>query len=230
MDALIHLDQQLLLFLNSFHSPLWDNFFWIFTSVAIWIPFYLTLLYVIFKGQGWAGVITLLAIALLITLCDQISTNIFKDGFERLRPSREPDLEGLVHLVNQKRGGMFGFVSSHATNSFGIALFTSLLFRYRWYTVFLMLWAMVNSYSRIYLGLHYPGDILGGALLGLFLGWLVFWIYKKVRIRALGPRAGNSEGQAGSAFPPQTIALVMIIGALIVVVMFLCAKLLLQLM
>ncbi len=180
IQSIIELDKELLLFINSFHNGYWDNFFWMFTSKEVWIPLYLTITYVIFKNHGVRGLVSMLAIGLLITLCDQISTNVFKEGFERLRPSRDPDLKYLVHLINGKRGGMFGFVSSHATNSFGLAMFTSLLFRKRTYTFFIFLWAATNAYSRMYMGVHYPGDIIGGLFLGLLLGQFVYWIYLKI--------------------------------------------------
>src|SRR5690554_6303097 len=134
------------------------------TSKSIWFPMYAVILYVIFRNQGVKGIITVVGLALMVLLCDQISTNIFKEGFERLRPSHEPSIQELVNLVNGKRGGKFGFVSSHATNSFGLAVFSLLLFRYRWYSLFILFWAALNSYSRIYMGVHYPGDILGGLI------------------------------------------------------------------
>jgi len=185
ISQLIELDQELLLSLNSHFSAYWDHFFWMFTSKEVWLPLYLTLGYVIFKNHGLKGFVTLLAIGLLIFLCDQISTNVFKEGFERFRPSRDPQLKYLVHLINGKRGGMYGFVSSHATNSFGLAMFTALLFRNRTFTIGIFVWAMVNSYSRIYMGLHYPGDILGGLLLGILLGKIVYEIYLRVITRFL---------------------------------------------
>ncbi len=123
METLIQLDQELLLHLNSFTSPLFDNFFWVVTSKSIWFPMYAFILYVIFRNQGVKGIITVFALALMVLLCDQISTNIFKEGFERFRPSHEPSIQGLVDLINGKRGGKYGFVSSHATNSFGLASF-----------------------------------------------------------------------------------------------------------
>lgn len=180
IQTLIDLDKELLLLLNSFFTPYFDNFFWMFTSKEVWIPLYLTIAYVIFKNHGLRGLITMLTIGLLITLCDQISTNIFKEGFERLRPSHDPELEYLVHLINDKRGGMYGFVSSHATNSFGLAMFTSLIFRNKTYSFFIFTWAIVNSYSRIYMGVHFPGDIIGGFLLGIILGRIVFGIYLRI--------------------------------------------------
>ncbi|WP_289054332.1 phosphatase PAP2 family protein [Carboxylicivirga marina] len=180
LQSLIELDTELLLFLNSFHNGFWDNFFWMFTSKEVWLPLYLTLAYVIFKNHGLKGLVTILSIGLLIVLCDQISTNVFKQGFERLRPSRDEDLQFLVHLINGKRGGMYGFVSSHSTNSFGLAIFTSLLFRNRTYSIFIFSWAAINAYSRVYMGVHYPGDIIGGMLLGLILGRIVYGIYLRV--------------------------------------------------
>ncbi|TAJ13690.1 phosphatase PAP2 family protein [Marinilabiliaceae bacterium JC017] len=180
LNTLLEFDKDLLLYLNSFHSPLWDNFFWIFTSTTIWIPFYAAVTYVIFRNHGIRGFVALVAIGVLILLCDQISTNIFKDGFERFRPSHNPEIKNIIHLINGKRGGNYGFVSSHATNSFGLAMFTALIFRRGWYTFFIFAWAALNSYSRIYMGLHFPGDITGGLLLGLLLGKVVYEIYLRV--------------------------------------------------
>ncbi|WP_244828593.1 phosphatase PAP2 family protein [Carboxylicivirga sediminis] len=180
LQSLIELDKELLLFLNSFHNGYWDNFFWMFTSKEVWLPLYLVIAYVIFKNHGARGLVTMLAVAVLIVLCDQISSNVFKSGFERLRPSHDEELKYLVHLINGKRGGLYGFVSSHATNSFGLAMFTSLLFRNKAYTLFIFLWATVNAYSRIYMGVHFSGDIIGGFLLGIILGRIVYGLYLRV--------------------------------------------------
>lgn len=116
----------------------------------------------------------LLFILLLITLSDQISVHAFKNVFERLRPCHTPDLLLVVHTV-EKCGGQFGFISSHAANSFALAFFISGLLRksYKWIPYVMYSWAALTIYSRIYLGVHFPGDVLGGAILGMILGWIV---------------------------------------------------------
>ncbi|WP_010662501.1 phosphatase PAP2 family protein [Marinilabilia salmonicolor] len=229
METLIQLDQELLLYFNSFTSPLFDNIFWLITSKSIWVPMYVMILYAIFKNQGIKGFMTVVFLGLMVLLCDQISTNIFKEGFERFRPSHEPALEGMVDLINGKRGGQFGFVSSHATNSFGLAVFSLLLFRFNWYTVFILFWAALNSYSRIYMGVHYPGDILGGLILGSLIGWVVYWLYRKVASRFLliPDRITPTIGRREFALP--SVRLVIFTGLITFILIFLSGKIILPL-
>lgn len=229
MEALLQFDQDLLLTLNSFTSPFFDNFFWVVTSKSVWFPLYAVILYVIFKNQGLKGIITIVALAVLVALCDQISTNVFKEGFERLRPSRDPALEGMVDLINGKRGGKYGFVSSHATNSFGLAVFSLLLFRYRWYSVFIIAWALLNSYSRIYMGVHYPGDTLGGLILGSLIGWFVYWLYKKVTSRFMPVPEDILPLSREREFSVSSVSQIIYTGILMVVVISLSSSLLVDL-
>jgi undecaprenyl-diphosphatase len=229
VETILQLVQELLLYINSFTSPLFDNFFWLITSKSIWVPMYGILLYAIFKNQGTKGFITILFVGLVVLLCDQISTNVFKEGFERFRPSHEPALEGMVDFINGKKGGKYGFVSSHATNSFGLAVFSLLLFRFNWYTLFILFWAALNSYSRIYMGVHYPGDILGGLILGSLIGWFVYWLYIKISALFL-PLQDDilpTMHQREFALPP--LRLLIFTGILTIVIIFLSAKIILPL-
>jgi undecaprenyl-diphosphatase len=171
------IDRNLFLFLNGMNSPFWDEVMWIISAKATWIPLYLFILWLFIRNHGRKTVVIILFVAAAITLSDQLSVHAFKDVFQRLRPCHEPDLEALVHIVRGKCGGKYGFVSSHAANSFSIALFALLLLKRRWLSILLVSWALVVSYSRIYLGVHYPGDILGGAMLGSLTGWLLWYAY-----------------------------------------------------
>jgi undecaprenyl-diphosphatase len=182
-------DQKLLLFLNGLNCPLMDEVMWQISSKIIWVPFYLVLIYFLARMRKKDVWITLIAVALMIVLSDQVS-GLIKDSVQRLRPSHNPVIGNLLHIVHNYRGGSFGFVSSHAANSFAIAAFFSMLFTKRWVTISLFCWATLVSYSRIYLGVHYPLDIACGALLGSVIGWGMFyaeqWGQKRLNAYRIG--------------------------------------------
>lgn len=174
----IEYDKQAFLVLNGSDSLFWDGFMWIFTSTVVWIPLALVLLYIIIKNNRWKEVLLIISmIALTIFMCDRISSGFFKPFFHRFRPTQEPVFMYLVDIVNGYRGGRYGFISSHAANTFGLFIFLSLLFKKKEVTLSLFLWALLTSYSRIYLGVHYVGDILGGAILGCVCGSGVYLLY-----------------------------------------------------
>ncbi|MCT4614880.1 MAG: phosphatase PAP2 family protein [Marinifilaceae bacterium] len=178
MEALVGIDSQLFLWFNSFNSHFWDILMMFVTRKEFWIAFYLLILYQIIKIKTKESAWWIIGILVLVLLSDQISSSVFKNLFERLRPSHNPDLQNLVHIVKDYRGGKFGFVSAHSANAFGFALFTSLIFKNRIYTFIIFGWAILVAYSRIYLGVHYPGDIIGGMLLGLTLAYGLYSFIK----------------------------------------------------
>ncbi len=178
LDNIQNLDTQLFLYLNSFHNSFFDAVMWQISSKTFWIPFYLMLIFFVLRKYKWYGILALVAVGILITLSDQISVQGFKNVFERLRPCHNPQIADIVHTVNNKCGGKYGFVSSHAANTFALAVFLSLVFRRFWAGCLLIFWAALVSYSRIYLGVHYPGDILGGAILGAFIAVLIYWLFR----------------------------------------------------
>jgi len=173
LDQIVRWDQELLLWMNSFHSPFWDDIMWYVSLTTTWIPLYLVVLYLCIRYYKVRTLYILLFTIILVAMTDLISVHLFKNLIQRLRPSHEPLLEGLVHTVRNYMGGDYGFVSSHATNMFGLATFLSVIFyrNLRYFTVISLLLAALISYSRIYLGVHYPGDVLCGAMLGSAIGF-----------------------------------------------------------
>jgi len=169
-------DQQLFLFINSSNSPFFDHFMYAISGRLIWVPLYLAILIYLGIKYKRKFLIILIFIILAATLADQSSV-IVKNIFHRLRPCHEPTIIGIVHLVNGECGGVYGFVSSHATNCFDVALLSLLFIKKRWYTISIIFWAGIIGYSRIYLGVHYPGDVICGSFLGAFIGWSMYNLY-----------------------------------------------------
>lgn len=174
LDQLINIDTQALLTLNSFHTPWLDCFVYTFSSKGIWIPMYAMLL--LTYGRVYPRLrllFVLLGVALSITLADQICATLIRPAIERMRPSNPLNpLSALVTLVNDYRGGQYGFPSCHAANSFALAGWVWVTLRSQRIRTFILVWAVLNSLSRCYLGVHYPGDLLAGAIIGTGCGLL----------------------------------------------------------
>lgn len=179
LEQLLHIDTEILLAINGWHAPWADTLMWIISAKATWIPLYLLLIGLlvwryrkpIMTSVKWlqkvpACVVMIVMIGLAVGAADFIASGILKELVARPRPTRVPELEGVLHLVNGYRSGRYGFVSSHAANTMVCALLFSMIWRNKIATVGLMLWVAANCYSRMYLGVHYPLDILGGLMVG----------------------------------------------------------------
>lgn len=177
IDTIMNLNREIFLGINGFHNTLFDVLMYYISQKWIWLPFYICLSYFYFLKIGWRGFLLSMGfIALMILCADGIST-IFKHVIPKLRPTHDPDIQHLVHTVNGYVGGLYGTVSAHAANSFALAVFTSRLFKKRWITISMVLWAVIVSYSRMYLGVHFPLDIIFGIVTGLATGTAMYELF-----------------------------------------------------
>ena len=182
MEELIQFDKQLLLWFNGSESLFLDSLITTLTNAKTWIPLYLSLFYVVVKSnQTVRDVFLILAAAgLCVLLAGTIDDTIVKPTVARWRPGHDPQIGMLVDTVNGYRGGNYGFFSAHASNTFSIAIFFSLLMRQRLFTIFMVCWSLINCYTRLYLGVHYPGDILVGLSWGAIVGTSVYYLSRRV--------------------------------------------------
>lgn len=189
IEKILYYERDLFLALNGSDSPILDRFMWLYSDKIVWVPLALFLFFILVYKKGWKeSLFILLAITLVITLCDQFSSSVCKPLFERYRPTHHPDFKDYVETVFGYRGGRYGFISSHAANAFGFATFMALLFRNGLFTCTIILWALITAYSRIYLGVHFISDVVPGILFGTLFGYMVYCFYKWSRFRLLSRR------------------------------------------
>lgn len=172
---MLELDRTLTLMLNGSQSLIVDGIAWTATQTATWLPLALVLLYVVIRNNELGGACRLIVgIALSVLIADQVASSVFKPLVARYRPTNDPQIMYLLDVVRGYRGGLYGFFSSHAANTFAVATLVSLAVRRRSMTVALFSWALLNCWSRVYLGVHYVGDLTVGAIWGAITGYVIY--------------------------------------------------------
>jgi undecaprenyl-diphosphatase len=175
-DVLNNIDVNILYWVNGHHSDFLDQVMVFASGKLTWVVFYLFLLFLIIKKYKYKAVLAVLFIAIAITLSDQASVRLFKNVFLRLRPCHQPDvMENLRMIIGC--GGRYGFVSSHAANSFALVAFIILLLQKRWVSMMMIIWGTLIIYSRVYLGVHYPSDVIAGSMVGIIAGGIAFGLF-----------------------------------------------------
>ena len=182
IEFLNEIDTQLFLWLNGPNTPFLDSFMKIFTGRFVWVPMYAALLVMLWRTVRWPKMIFyVIGVALAVTVTDQVCAHLIRPAVERLRPSNlQNALSSMAYIVDGYRGGRYGFPSCHAANSFSMAVFMALLVRRHSFSAFIIGWAVLNSYTRLYLGVHYPGDLFVGMLIGVIVGAGCYWLVRRL--------------------------------------------------
>ena len=183
IEYLNDIDADALLAVNGLHDLFQDAFWWMVTAKWSSLLLVLALLWILLHQNRRHALLVLAMLVLAVLVADQVSSGLIKHLVERLRPTHDPSLESMVHVINGYRGGLYGFVSSHAANFFAVSTLLCFVMRHRWVTLSLFTWALLQCYSRMYLGVHYPGDILGGIIVGMLAGWLVWCLMRWIQRR-----------------------------------------------
>ena len=216
LDYLIDIDTDALLAINGMHDTFQDALWWMVSAKWSSLLIVLALVWILLHQNRRHALMVLAMIAIAIVLADQIASGLIKHLVERLRPTREPSLSNMLHIVNDYRGGMYGFVSSHAANSFAAATLVSLIMRRRLVLFSLFLWALLQCYSRVYLGVHYPGDILGGCIVGMLVGCIVWCLMRWSQRRWRLPQGRYTRLDATVIASSLAVTLVVLLTAALV--------------
>lgn len=223
LDKILPYEESLFFFINGSYSYFTDCVMWLFSGGIIWIPIAFFLISTIIYKERWQiWLPILMAIIVLFICCDQFSSAICKPFFARLRPTHYPGIEEFVRTLYGYTGGRYGFISGHATNSFGFATLTALLFRNRYYSIVIYIWAAILSYSRIYLGVHFVSDVIAGAIAGSIIGVLVYYLYRFSQKRLL------QDNFSAQPYSTQRIKLITVVLASYVLSIILFSELLIH--
>ena len=197
LDKLISHEADLFFSINGTRNCFLDSMMWLYSGMKIWMPLAVFFIFMLMYKKNWQKWLpVLLAIVLVFACCDLFSSHLIKPLFQRARPTHYPDIMEHVKILYGYTGGQYGFISGHATNSFGFAMFTALLFRNKSYSIFIFLWAFVMVYSRVYLGVHFISDIVGGIVAGLLIGFGVYKLYiRAVRKLQFAGEACYAKGE-----------------------------------
>jgi undecaprenyl-diphosphatase len=224
-STLIQWDKQAFLSLNGLHNAWMDRFMWLMSETALWIPFFLYFVYLLVRYKKTESLWLLLLIGIMVTFTDQIASGVFKPLVERLRPTHDPALSGLVHVVNDYHGGRYGFFSSHASNVFAFAGLSLLWIRRWYYSVLILLWASIVSYSRIYLGVHFPLDILTGLVFGLASSFGFHYLYQSLISGKGNKRTSKTtkRRKSDALFPQKEVDMLCLLLIIILIVCMLAS-------
>lgn len=190
--CLENIDRDLFLWLNGNHAVWLDSIMFFVSSNFFWLPVIVVAIGLIVNKYGkkaWLPILLLI----FTYICTEQITNLVKHAVERYRPSHNIEIQHLVHTIRGYTGGMYGFFSAHAANSFGLALLSAIFIKNRYYTIAVLAWAIIVSYSRIYLGVHYPSDIVVGATVGIIVSGLFILLYVKINKAIEQKRIKNSK-------------------------------------
>ncbi|MDL2231865.1 phosphatase PAP2 family protein [Porphyromonadaceae bacterium OttesenSCG-928-L07] len=224
LETLQQTDQNVFLALNGIASPFWDQFMWLFTAKLTWVPLYAILMFVMWKNfKLGAFILSVITIILVITFADQICGSLIRPLVARMRPSNPNNpISEFVYLVNEKRGGRYGFPSCHAANSFALAFSVMLFFKRLILSSFFFIWATINSYSRIYIGVHYPGDLIAGLIVGLIGALLIYLVFRRLikqrRVRQLLKISNHDQEVIDKEIPVRYSNHIIYVGLLTVAV------------
>lgn len=210
---IIQFDKHLLLQLCGSESLFLDSLVKTLTNAVTWVPLYIALLYVVIKNSDNARnvLLVLLSAGACVLLAGTVDDSIVKPLVARWRPARDPEIGILVDVVNGYRGGNYGFFSAHASNTFSIAIFFSLLIRSRILSTALVLWSFVNCWTRIYLGVHYPGDIMVGLVWGSIVGTMVYLVYRRIQPQPAQPASYVSTQYTSTGYQSQHADVVIVV-------------------